>query len=183
LILITTSRNPTRRIRTLCNDLTRSVPNAVRVNRGKMNLEGIAEKALELDANRVIIINRWKGGPGKIELFQVGQEGLTPVPPLLYVRGVRLQREFEAKARPFRLLTMTMPPKSSNEIVRIAESLANFLNLPILSASEAPAKFQALMHVSSDVSRLTQITFLLLPEIIEIGPRLTLSHVVWEIQR
>jgi len=183
LILITTSRDPTRRIRTLCNDLICSIPNAVRVNRGKMNLEGIAEKAMELDANGVIIINRWKGGPGKIEFFQVGQEGLTPVPPLIYVRGVRLRREFEAKARPFRSLTITMPPKSPTEIVRTAESLANFLNIPISSTSEVSSKFQASMHIFSNISHFAQITFLLLPETMEVGPRLTLSHVVWEIQR
>jgi len=183
LILITTSRDPTRRIRTLCNDLTCSIPNAVRVNRGKMNLEGIAEKAIELDANEVIIINRWKGGPGKIELFQASSEGLTPGPPLLYVRGVRLRREFKAKARPFRSLTITMPPKSPTEIVRTAESLANFLNIPVSSMGETTSKFQASLHISSDASSLTQITFLLLPETMEVGPRLTLSHVVWEIQR
>ncbi len=180
MILITTSRNPTRRIRTLCNDLARSIPNAVRVNRGKMNLDGVAEKALELNADRVIIINRWKGGPGKIELFQVVQEGLTLFPPLLYVRGVRLQREFKAKVRPFRATAITMPPKSPNEIVRIAESLANFLNVPILQVGVLPTEFQASMHISSDISRFTQITFLLLPKIMEVGPRLTLSHVIWE---
>jgi len=148
-----------------------------------MNLDGIAEKAMELNADRVIVINRLKGGPGKIEFFQVGQEGLTPVPPLLYVRGVRLRREFNAKARPFRSLTITVAPKSPSEIMRTAESLANFLNLPILPVSEATAKFQASMHISSDASSLTQITFLLLPETVEVGPSLTLSHVVWEIQR
>jgi hypothetical protein len=146
-----------------------------------MNLDGIAEKALELNADRVIVINRWKGGPGKIELFHVGQEGLMPVPPLLYIRGVRLQREFNAKARPFRSLAITVPPNSSNEIVRIAETLANFLNLPFLSAGGTPTKFQALMHISHDVSHFAQITFLLLPEAVEVGPRLILSHVIWEI--
>ncbi|RLI44046.1 Brix domain containing protein, partial [Candidatus Bathyarchaeota archaeon] len=82
MILLTTSRRPTPRIRTFCRDLARSIPNVVRVNRGKLSLDGVAERAIEFDADRVVIINRWKGGPGKIELFEVGQEGLVLVPPI-----------------------------------------------------------------------------------------------------
>ena len=48
MILLTTSHRPTRRIRSLCNDLTRSIPNSIRVNRGKMNFFDVAAKAIEL---------------------------------------------------------------------------------------------------------------------------------------
>jgi rRNA maturation protein Rpf1 len=148
-----------------------------------MSLEGIAEKAMELDADRGIVINRWNGGPGKIEFFQVGQEGLTPVSPILFIRGIRLRRELKAKVRPIRSLAITMHPNSPKEIVRTAESLANFLNLPVSSMGETTSKFQASMQISSDASSFTQITFLLLPETLEVGPRLTLSHVIREVHR
>jgi len=92
VIIITTSRRPTRRIRTFCNDLARCIPNSMRINRGKLSREGLAEKAYELEADRVIIVDRWKGGPGKIELFNV-REALVGVPPLIYIRGIKLQRE------------------------------------------------------------------------------------------
>ncbi|MFQ5836261.1 MAG: Brix domain containing protein, partial [Candidatus Bathyarchaeia archaeon] len=94
MTLLTTSRRPTPRIRTFCRDLARSIPNVVRVNRGKLSLDGIAEKALEFNADRVVIVDRWKGGPGKIEFFKIGQEGLVPVPPIMYVASIKLQREF-----------------------------------------------------------------------------------------
>ena len=62
MILITTSRRPTQLIRTLCNDLSRVFPNSLRINRGKLNFEGIIDKALVIKADRLIIIEKWKGG-------------------------------------------------------------------------------------------------------------------------
>jgi len=183
VILLTTSRRPTRRIRTLCHDLARSIPNVVRINRGKLSLDGIAEKALELNADRVIVVDRWKGGPGKIELFRVEPAGLTPVIPLMYVAGIRLQREFEAKTKAVRSLAVTTAPENPPEITKIAENLSNFLNFPLSSIDEAASKYQASMHVLRNASGRIQITFMLLPQMVEIGPRITISRVVWENQK
>jgi len=180
VILITTSRRPTRGIRTLCRDLARSMPETFRVNRGKMSLDGVAEKALELKADRVIIVNRWKGGPGKIELFQVSLGGLKPVPPLLYVASVRLQREFKVRTRPIQSLAVTAAPEAPPETAKVANSLANFLKAPVSSLREAGPQHQASMHLSSDASGRTEITFLLFPKAVEAGPRITLSHTLWE---
>ena len=181
MILLTTSRRPTRRIRTLCHDFTRSVPNIVRINRGKLNLDGIAERAVELDADRIVVIDRWKGGPGKIKLFRIEQTGLFSVPPLIYVAGIRLQREFEAKTKHVRSLVVTTDSEKPPETIRIAERFSDFFNLPKLSIDEAATKYQASMHVSLNASYHTQITFTLLPQMVEIGPRITLSKLVWDV--
>ena len=181
VILLTTSRRPTRRIRTLCHDLVLSVPNIVRINRGKLNLDGIAERAVELNANRIVAVERWKGGPGKIRLFRIAPTGLIPVPPLTYVAGVRLRREFEVKMRHIRSLAVTMEPKNSSETLRIAEQLSSFFNLPKVPIDKAAMKYQSSMHISLDALRRIQITFMLLPQMVEIGPRITLSKVVWEV--
>jgi rRNA maturation protein Rpf1 len=181
VILLTTSRRPTRGIRTLCHDFTRYVPNVFRINRGKLNLDGIAERAVELNADRIVVINRWKGGPGKIKLFRIEPNGLITVPPLMYVASVRLQREFEVKTKHVRSLVVTTEPENPPEIVRVAERLSDFFNLPRLSIDEAARKYQASMHVSLNASRRTQITFMLFPQMVEIGPRITLSKLVWEV--
>jgi len=182
VILLTTSRRPTRRIRTLCHDLARSIPKVVRINRGKLSLDGIAERALELNADRVIVVDRWKGGPGKIELFRVEPAGLTPVPPLMNVAGIKLQREFEAETKAVRSMAVTTAPENPPEATKIAENLSNFLNFPMSSIDRAASKFQASMHVSYNASGRIQITFMLLPQMVEIGPRITISRVVWENQ-
>jgi rRNA maturation protein Rpf1 len=182
---LTTSRRPTPRIRTFCRDLACSIPNVVRINRGKLSLDGIAEKTLELNANQVIIVDRWKGGPGKIELFKIGQEGLVPIPPIMYVAGIKLRREFDkVKTKPVRSLIITTQSEKSDEIIRIARSLSNFLNVPLSQMDKTVSKFKTSMHISTNDLHRTQVTFILcLPENVEIGPRVTLSHVVWEVKK
>jgi len=184
VLLLTTSRRPTSRIRTFCRDLACSIPNVVRINRGKLSLDGIVEKTLELNASQVIIVDRWKGGSGKIELFKIGQEGLVPVPPVMYVAGIKLRREFDrAKTKPVCSLTITMSSENSNEIIRIAKSVSNFLTVPSSQTDKMASKSKISMHISIDGLRRTQVTFMLLPENVEIGPRVTLSHVVWEVKK
>ena len=180
MILLTTSRRPAGRIRTLCHDFAHSIPNIIRINRGKLNIDGIAERAVELNADRIVVIDRWKEGLGKIKLFRIEPTGLIPVPPLMYVAGVRLQREFEAETKHVRSIVVTTEPENPPETVRIAECLSDFFNLPRLSVDEAATKYQASMHVSFNASQRIQITFMLLPQMIEIGPRITLSRLVWE---
>jgi len=183
LILLTTSRRPTGGIRTLCRDLANSIPDVVRVNRGKMSLDGIAERAIEREADRVVVVDRWRGGPGKINFFQIAPTGLKPVPPLMLIAGVRLRREFKDETRRVRSSVITMEPEDTPELERIAGCLSQFLDLPLLSVDEAAGKFGASMHFSFDSSRRLQFTFILLHRMIEIGPRVTLSKLVWEVPK
>mgnify|MGYP000020469244 CR=1 FL=1 len=55
-IIITTSRRPTRRIRSFCSDLERSIPNSIKITRGKLSFENLIEKALKLEADRLITL-------------------------------------------------------------------------------------------------------------------------------
>jgi len=181
VILLTTSRRPTGRIRTFCRDLVSSIPDVVRVNRGKMSLDGVAERAIELEADRVVVVDRWRGGPGKINLFQIGSTGLTSVPPLMLIGGIRLRREFKEVTRRNRSSAITMKPEDSAELERVAGRMSQFFDLPVLSVDEAARKHGASMHFSFDSSRHIQITFMRLQRMVEIGPRVTLSKLVWEV--
>jgi len=177
-ILLTTSRSPTPRIRTFCNDLTRVMPNMVRVNRGKMSMDEVAEKALEHGADRVVVVDRWQGEPSKIEFFHIGASGLVHVPPSLYIAGIRLQREFApTRLKRFHSLVITQSLGNSLEIV---DSLSKFFNLPVLPEKEASSQYPVAMRVSKDAAERVQITFILLPQNVEIGPRITMRRVEWK---
>jgi len=181
LILLTTSRRPTERIRTFCRDLVNSLPDVVRVNRGKMSLDGVAEKAIELEADIIIVVDRWHGGAGKTSLFQVSSTGLKSVPPVMLISEIRLRRELEEGTRRVRSSVVTMEPKASPELERVAGRLSQYLGLPLLSLDKASAWHRVSMHFSFDSSRRLQITFMVLSQMVEIGPRLTLSRLVWEV--
>lgn len=181
MILLTTSRRPTGGIRTLCRDLANSLPNVVRVNRGKMSIDGIAERAIGLEADRIIVIDRWLGGPGKINLFKLALSGQIPVPPLMLIARTCLQREFKKTTRSTRSSVITMELEDSPELERIAVCLSQFFRLPIRSVDEASEKHSASMHFSLDSSHHPQITFLFLQRMVEIGPRITISKLIWEV--
>jgi len=178
-ILLTTSRRPTSRMRSFCHDLASCLPDIVRINRGKLNLDGISEKAFEINADRIIIVDRWKGGPGKIQLFLLKEARLTPVPPLIYIGGIKLRREFETKTKPVMSFVITTPPEGSYHSKRIAEFLSRFFNIPVLSVEQAVSGYSASMHISTDSSNRTIITFMLLPEFTEIGPRISVAKVTY----
>jgi len=176
-ILLTTSRRPTSRIRSFCHDLADCLPNIVRTNRGKLNIDGIAEKALEIDASRVVVVDRWKGGPGIIQLFLIKETSLTRSPPLIYVSGIKLRREFEKKTKPIPCSVITTSPESSSHSKKIAEFLARFFDIPVLSVEQVVSRYSASMHISADTSSRMAITFVLLPEFTETGPRISVAKV------
>jgi U3 small nucleolar ribonucleoprotein protein IMP4 len=183
LLLLTSSRRPTGEIRTLCKDLANVIPQAVRVNRGKMSLDDVAEKAIELEADRVIVVDRWHGGPGRINFFQITPTGLRPVPPPMVIAGIRFRREFKEGTKRIKSSVITVDPVDSSELQRIADHLSQFLGLPVLSVDEASGKNVVSMHLSFGTSRRPQISFLQLQRIVEIGPRVTLSKLVWEVSK
>ena len=76
---------------------------------------------------------------------------------------------------------ITVEPEDSPELERIAGHLSKFFGLPVLSLDEAAESYRASMHFSFDSSRHLQITFMLLQQMVEIGPRLTLSRLIWEV--
>lgn len=183
MILLTTSRRPTRRIRTFCKELSYNIPNLTRINRGKLSLEGLAAKALELNAEKVVIVDRWKGGPGKIELFKLENGKLQPIPPLIYLRGVKLRREFGTmpRGRRIRSTVILASSKPSREIEKLEEALSAFFNLPIIQGLEDCKNCNALMQTEMNEAGEIVVTFRLLPENVEIGPRMRISHFIWDL--
>lgn len=181
-ILITTSRNPTQMIRTFCNDLSFTIPNSVKINRGKSSLDSIAEKALECEAEKVIISDRWKGDLGKIQLFEVGNNGLFQFYPLIYVTKVKLRKTFEnMQTKPVKSLVLQTTTEIPFEAHKLSDALSRFLKIQKFSTDEAIApNIQMAMQVSLNAKRCIQITFLHILRKIEIGPRITVSHLIWE---
>lgn len=183
-VLLTTSRRPTRSIRTLCRDISHTFPKVVRINRGKLSLEGVAEKALELNAGKVVIIDRWKGGPGKIHLFNLAGGGLEEIPPIIYIHDVKLRRDFEERiprGRRIKSIAFATISREDCEAAKLKSALTRFFGIPILSLDEAVSeKYDAVMQILADPENRFVITFKLIPELAEIGPRVVLSHLVWE---
>ena len=149
------------------------------MNRGKMSFEDIAEKAWELEADRVILVNRWKGNPGKICLYLVGDEGLEPFPPLIYIYGVKLRRDMGIRLGKVRTLAVTATP----ERLRLARALAEFLEAPFVEPGGQPeVPVDLIMRVWPDRERYAVISFFRYSDGREVGPRIRVRHLIWELE-
>ena len=159
----------------------------MRINRGKLSLEGTAEKTLELGAEKVMIVERWKKGLGKIRFFTISEKGLNAVPPVVYIGGLKLRRDFREKMPKGRRIKSLAVASSWNvplEVRRIENVLSEFFNISILSFDEAVnRKCDAVIQISADRPNRIIITFMILPRLVEIGPQIRISHLIWELPR
>ncbi|MEM2272988.1 MAG: hypothetical protein QXX56_02080 [Candidatus Bathyarchaeia archaeon] len=185
MVLITTSHRPTRRVRSLCNDLARSIPGLTRVNRGKMNLIEVAEKAIQMNSDRFIIVDRWKGGPGRIRLFKISDEGVKENPPRLYISGIRLRREFDIPREwikeKINLLFLEGSKEENLEIEEFKLAISNFFGIPVLKEGAETLGYEAYINIVAGEDCWAIMSFFRLPGKTEIGPRIKISHIVWDI--
>lgn len=170
-------------MRTLCREISHTIPFAIRINRGKLSLQGIAEKAIELDAEKIMIIERWKFSVGKIQLFHVKPEGLKNVPPTIYVHNVIFRRNSAGetmKGKRIRSMAIAASLDKNAEVIKLEKVLSDFLALPVFSFEEmVNRKYEAAMQIKTSPQKNLIITFMLLPELVEVGPQIWVSHLVW----
>lgn len=157
----------------LVRDLANAFPNSVRFRRGKLGLDGLVDAAVENEADRLIILQRWKGGPGKLELRILRGSKLTFFPPLMLISGTRLAREYRAGRTP-KIKAVCVGRGAGEEAMRLAKAFSDFLGLPILHEdSNIPA-------LRVDEVRSHQHTVTVTDGGNEVGPSITLKKLFWE---
>jgi rRNA maturation protein Rpf1 len=149
------------------------------MNRGKSSLISLAERTLEYDAEKTIIVDRWKGGVGKLQLFEIGENGLTQHYPIIYVKATKLRRDFpNARRRTATALTLQTTPNLPLRAKKLADALSGFLNIHKAASADVFPQDARTMRISINDADRIQINFLQPPET-EIGPRIIISHLVW----
>ncbi len=127
MILITTSRRPTQRIRSFIKDLAKSIPNSVKRNRGKASTEDLCIEAAARGLPRVLIVERWKGNPGVMRFIQVGPRLCEHIRTAFILKGVALSREIGVENRrktSKRGLILAAPDSINDESIKLCEKLA-----------------------------------------------------------
>lgn len=120
-------------MRSLAKELALSLPNALKVNRGKMSIREVLFHAKTLGAQRVIIVGRGlRGNPGRIEIFERMEPPLVSM--IVKLCGVKLARELGVRPQPPRRLSVVVQP--SSEAWEFAHELAIALNLPLIEEVE-----------------------------------------------
>lgn len=143
-----------------------------------MGLYEVSENAASVGADRIIVLDRRKGGFGRIRFLRIGQE-IVEVPPCLNIIGAKFRREYGSHHKTPSSLFIDELGKAELGIDKLKRSLSDFLDLPIMNASEASSEYEAAMRVISGSSRHVEIGFYTWPRNIEVGPRIFISHVAW----
>lgn len=129
MILITTSRRPSPRTRSLCNDLAWLLPDSFRINRGNASSDELLVLASVKGAKTLIVIDSKMGNPSAISLYSIGEEAGRSASIRFRVSQVRLQREVgkkTAKIRLFKRLVVRLR-EGRMETATFARVLARFL--------------------------------------------------------
>lgn len=105
MIMITTSRRPSPRLRSLVKDLVSVLPRSIKVNRGHKSLVELALEAKRLGLKYVIIVTERKGNPGGLTFYEVEEVGAGRAQlkrlSTIILRGVKLSRENPASSRTY----------------------------------------------------------------------------------
>ncbi|MEM1690647.1 MAG: hypothetical protein QXG48_01815 [Thermofilaceae archaeon] len=127
--LVTTTHRSNPRVRSLAKELALSLPNALKVNRGKSRLLDVLLQAKTLGALRVLIVGRGlMGNPGRIEVFKTLDPPYTSL--VLKLSGVKLARELATKPQPPRSLAVLV--QREQEALEFGHELAAAMNLPLV---------------------------------------------------
>lgn len=178
MILVTTSRRPTRRLLSFVKEFAHSIPNAIKVQRGKLGIQGLAQMAMNHEINKIIIVHRWKGNPGKIEFRKIENSKLKIVPPLVYLAGIKLRREYGIKGR-FKIDSVSFEMDVMPRIKMIAKAFSEFFEVPLID-KETREKFKVSLCLSEHNRYEAKAAITYLPTKSEIGPSFIIKHTIWE---
>jgi hypothetical protein len=153
VILLTTSRRPTVTIRAFCRSLEKTIPGVVKISRGKSSIEDLMDRALQLKAKKIVIIDRSKGGPSRIGCYVTKDGEMIPFAPTLHLGGMRIVRE--------RLTTVsciTFEESISAEAKKSAEEFARLFDLNI-STGQRDLRTSPALHVSPHGTHGAKVSF------------------------
>jgi hypothetical protein len=84
------------------------------------------------------------------------------------------------KGRRIKSIAVVASPQENFAAKKLEKALSDFFALPVLSLKEAiNREFDAAIQVKINPQKGLNITFILLPELVEVGPQIIVSHAVW----
>ncbi len=147
-IVMTSSRDPSVRVRQFLNELEISIPNSIKINRGRMSIDDIIVKALELGAKLVLYVACRRGNPHVVKFIRVNESGCEWLPYVIELASVKLLVDMPirraVKRRPRSgIIVMT-------DYHELADILMQTLELPVVSMRDIEplrGKYESLIVV------------------------------------
>ncbi len=151
------------------------------MSRGKLGLIEVFDRVLDEETAKLILVERWKGGPGRIHFYQITPEASQRLLSLI-LGGVKTQIDFGRRRRLPSKLVVTVADDSPRDVLRLAQFLASFLMIPLApSTPKEPAT--PVLRISPSPDHEARIQVHVPPSGREVGPRLIVTKAVWETAR
>ncbi len=131
-VLITTSRRPTRRMRTFIKELERVIPSSKRIQRGKSSLTKLKDRMIMNGFDKLVVVEAYKGNPGRM-IFYVLEEGRLKRKLIMNLMSVSMQIDVK-KVFTATELKVELDENFSNdqELIRLKDFLDQFLREEII---------------------------------------------------
>jgi len=175
VIILTTCRRPTQRIRSFIKDISNSHPATTLLTRGKLDLLNLATTARKSKSGHLLIVSRWMGDAGKMEVLKVDSDHVHPL-VFLNLKWVRLRREY-GSGRVAEAQIVTIPKDSRPETIRFARWYSNLFGIEPRDLGNH-AGFKASIHISDDPHTI-RVAVTSPPSELEVGPSFTISGINW----
>jgi rRNA maturation protein Rpf1 len=179
VIGFTTGRQTSQRLNSLLRELACAIPDARIIRRGKSSLDDLGKRFLNESLDYAVVLQRWQGGPGRMDFFKVGPEDLTMLPPSILIRAVKLQREYSHRGKNA-AQAITCGVKSSEATRRLVRHLSMVLGLSE-SALRANPEARSTLHVGEIEDGSVVLGFKSPPAEGEVGPALLVSKMIWDL--
>lgn len=96
------------------------------VNRGKSSIDEVAAKAMELGTERFLIVDRWKGGPSKIEAYRLKRGRSVTSLATIYLGGLKISKERVRK------ISQIVADQREGRVREAAEAFSKLFEVPLL---------------------------------------------------
>ena len=179
MIGFTTGRQTNQRLNSLLKELVYSVPTARVIRRGKSSLDDLGWRVLEEGLGYLTILQRWHGGPGRIDFFKVEARGLTPLAPSVLLRAVKLAREYGHPVK-HAAEAVTYEANVSGPTRRFIRHMSMILGLAE-STLPISSEIKWTLHVSEIEDGSVLLALTSPPAQQEVGPRLVISRLIWDL--
>jgi rRNA maturation protein Rpf1 len=134
ILLITTSRKTSNRVRSFARDLWTVLPGTERFNRGGMGLTELAARVGQSGAKAALVISMWKGNPSLlIFTTSTGDEVVT-----IKMESAKLRREVNPtkNSRFIGIAGVFIKSGSSEKTRELGEVLSSFLDVEMLEKAD-----------------------------------------------
>ena len=139
-LIVTTSREPSRRTRSFVKDLVLAIPHSIKFNRGKSTLHDLRNVIIDKGAYGLLMIYEKKANPSALVYYEAAGIELKKV-YLLKITSVKLGREIRDYQRPLGIKTLVINVANVEEGLpsQTAEALVRILK-PTIYQGEPPLR-------------------------------------------